>query len=308
LSCWEKDHEEFYLKYLADDRTPRPLQEIFMSVGSSFDAYIKADLYYKLFGVRDPAYEFEALFESQVEKHNWDQAREDGKYLLECYKLCGAYDELLAEVLASPIEPEFETTLQETIDGVTLMGKPDCLYYTPTKIPVILDWKVNGFYSKSNTSPAKGYRLVRDCWESEKQSRNHNVTHKAYEPVILGGMEHSKNPLEFNNKDWADQLSVYAWLKGMPVGSEEFIVRIDQLCGPGATKKIRCANHVALISKDWQKFLMGRMTRCWLWALDPFEGDAEKVAEMDRQAKASYVFSDLITTSGRDDKCKARVR
>lgn len=309
LSCWEKDQEEFYGKYLAEFKTPRAPQEIYMSVGSSFDAFVKAEMFFRLFGNTNPEYELDNLIDTQVEEHNRDQARKDGEFLMECYRKCGAFEELMSEVERSPIDPEFETTLQEEIHGVKLLGKPDCLYYTPERVPVILDWKVNGFYSKSNTSPAKGYRLVRDCWTAEKQSRNHNVTHKAYEPVEYKDYVHSKNSLEFNNKDWADQLSTYAWLKDIPVASEDFVVRIDQLVGPGAkTGKVRCANHVAKISKEWQEFLMGRYTRCWLWAKDPFDGDEERVKELDDRAKASYVFSDLVTTSGRDNTCKVRVR
>lgn len=309
LSCWEKDHDEFYIKYLADNRPDRSPQEIYMSVGSAFDAYVKAELYYKLFGKKDPAFEFEALFESQVEEHNRDDALRDGEYLLQCYKFCGAYSELEEDLLASPEEPQFETTVQGEVNGVELLGKPDCLYHSPSGVKVILDWKVNGFYSSRSISPAKGYKLVRDCWEG-KQSRTNGRNHKDYTPTMLKDVEHSKNPMEFTNKDWADQLATYAWLTGIEVGDGNFISRIDQLaCGIGDPKKIRCAHHITKVSKDWQEFLAGRLKNCWEWSLNPYEGDEEKIDEMERIATAAIAFKDELTTMYmRDNQCRARVR
>src|SRR5690606_5730332 len=75
FSMWEKNPEQFYLKYCAETRPPRAPQERPASVGSAFDAFVKAAFHEALFGKgHDPIYEFEALFETQVEPHNRDWA------------------------------------------------------------------------------------------------------------------------------------------------------------------------------------------------------------------------------------------
>ena len=50
LALWAKDKDEFYIKHLAETRAPRIAQEVYMSVGGSFDAYVKAALHERLFG------------------------------------------------------------------------------------------------------------------------------------------------------------------------------------------------------------------------------------------------------------------
>ncbi|KKL78173.1 hypothetical protein LCGC14_2027540, partial [marine sediment metagenome] len=67
VSMFEKTPDEFFLKYLAENRPGRLPQTEPMSVGSSFDAYVKAALHTRLFGAGANAeYEFDALFTSQV--------------------------------------------------------------------------------------------------------------------------------------------------------------------------------------------------------------------------------------------------
>jgi hypothetical protein len=126
----------------------------------------------------------------------------------------------------------------------------------------------------------------------------------------MAGVEYSKNPMEFTNKDWADQIGVYAWLIGIEVGDSSYIARIDQLaCGPGTPKKVRCANHVCKVSKDWQEFLIGRLKNCWEWAHNPYEGNQDRIDEMERIVTATIAFNDELTTVyTRDNQCRKRVR
>jgi hypothetical protein len=70
-----------------------------MSIGSSFDAYAKSWLHENLFGKgNDPRFEFQALFEAQVEPHNRDWALQNGQYVFEQYKQSGALSDLLGEL------------------------------------------------------------------------------------------------------------------------------------------------------------------------------------------------------------------
>jgi len=102
LGTWESDREDFYIKYLASKRPIWKPQTEPMSVGSAFDAYVKAALHRELFGAVDPVYELDALMEAQVDEHVRDWARVAGRHAFECYKFTGAYDELLGDLRAAP--------------------------------------------------------------------------------------------------------------------------------------------------------------------------------------------------------------
>ena len=90
MTLWEKNPEEFYLRYLADHAAPRLPQEPPMAVGSSFDAHVKANLYEALFGKTNPKFEFAAIFESQVEPQCRDFALVAGQVCFDAYKLTGS--------------------------------------------------------------------------------------------------------------------------------------------------------------------------------------------------------------------------
>jgi hypothetical protein len=134
-----------------------------MSVSGSFDAYVKAALHERLFGKgADPQFEFNTIFEKQVEPQNRDFALEAGKYIMACYVMTGAFEELLAMLEKSKETPRFEFEVHGDIMGVPFVGKPDCRFVHECGPHVILDWKVKGFCSKYGASPSKNYRLGRN--------------------------------------------------------------------------------------------------------------------------------------------------
>lgn len=269
LALWESDREEFYLKHLAEKRPPKIPQTNYMAIGSAFDAYVKSELHEAIFGEgADPRFEFDAIFTEQVEEHNRDFGVKAGKYAFDCYKLAGAYDDLLAELEKSEFDPQFEFRVDKIVNGVPLMGKPDCRYIHETGAHVILDWKVNGFCSKYGSTPYKYYSLIRDGWDEEtaKPSRGCNRMHKGYSALVHKGVKIGSHYLEDTCKDWADQLSIYAWMLDEKVGSEDVIVCIDQIaCKPreGEFPLLRIANHRSRVSTAWQNQLVQRLTSCW---------------------------------------------
>ena len=269
LSLWESDREEFYFKHLAESRAPKIPQQNYMAVGSAFDAFVKSELYASLFGEgADPQFEFDTIFTDQVEEHNRDFCLEAGSYAFEAYKLTGAHDELLRELEESEFDPQFEFRLDKTIDGVPLMGKPDCRYIHKSGAHVILDWKVNGFCSKYGATPYKYYSMIRDGWDSTtaKPSRACSRAHKGYRPMTHHGVEIGSHYLEETCKDWADQLSIYAWMMDEKVGDESVIVCIDQIASKyreGEHPLLRIANHRSRISSAWQNQLLQRLSSCW---------------------------------------------
>ena len=81
IGKWNDDREEYYLRYLADNRPPKMAQTLPMSIGSAFDAYTKSYISERLFG-KDarPEFNFSAIFEKQVESQNRDWAKKHGKH------------------------------------------------------------------------------------------------------------------------------------------------------------------------------------------------------------------------------------
>ncbi len=271
MSLFEKNPEEFYIRYLAEKPAPRLPQEPPMAVGASFDARVKAALHEALFGAgSDPQFEFAAIFESQVEPQCRDFALEAGQHVFECYKLTGAYDELLALLRVSVERPRFEFKLDGTIAGAPFTGKPDCRFvldYGQGPIHCILDWKVRGYCSKHGASPSKGYMLCRDAYNGEKPSRSHGKEHASYLAMDHHGLTINAGYLETCSDEYADQLCLYGWLLGEKIGDENIVLGIEELVakfmGEGNPPTLRYARHRGRVKADYQQKLAEKAVVCW---------------------------------------------
>lgn len=244
-----------------------------MCVGSAFDARVKAQLHSDIFGKgADPNYEFDKLFTDQVEEYNRDFALGAGDFCMEAYRTSGAYDELLALLQQSIEPPQFEVSLTGTIGGAPFLGKPDCRFVLDLgegRISVVFDWKVKSFCSKWPASPSKGFMLCRDGWTG-KASRSHGKAHSLYMEWVFRGLEINRGYLEDSNKDYSEQCSLYGWLLGEPVGSEETLIFIDELVAKpqgdvteGVYPLIRVAQHRSRCRAEFQFELEARVARCW---------------------------------------------
>lgn len=280
INTFYSDREEYYLKYLADETPPRLPQTQPMSVGSSFDAYVKSYLYERLKGTSDHQFRFENLFEAQVEEHNRDFAREAGKEVFDAYKASGALLMLMVE-LDSAEHIQFELTVEDYVNGIYLLGKPDVYFVSKYGYHVVYDWKVRGYCAKTAPSPTPGYMLALDGWEIGDHSRSHKKTHKNFSVRVFKGSKINANPLDQYNSTWAQQLATYAWLLGEEVGSE-FVIGIDEIVG---RDDIRIALHRAMVSKEFQNDWMTRIQR------------------MDQIIKSGHIFDD-ISREESDAKCK----
>lgn len=263
ISKFQEDPETYYLEYLADVKAPRLPQTMPMSIGSSFDAHVKSHLHEALFGKNhDPKFELTTLFEAQVEPQNRSWARDHGQHAFELYKRSGALSDLLIDLQHATNEPRFELDIKGTVggrrdngeyqhfEGLILNGKPDVFYINRHGCHVILDWKVNGWCSRSNVSPMKGYVRLR-------QTTGTLVTTQHKDCMLLphkGSLINHGMCLEDGDKSWAAQLSIYSWLCGCEIGSD-FIAAIDQFaCKPSGEKypTVRIAEHRLLVSKQFQ--------------------------------------------------------
>lgn len=285
---WDKDPNEYVIRYLADNRPPRTPQALPASVGSAFDAVVKSKLHAAIFGAgTDPKYEFDALFTEQVEEHNRDEAREMGNHVFDNYVETGSYGELLSMMDGAQEAPQFEFSAGLVVDGVPLFGKPDCRFIDKYWNHIILDWKVRGYCSKYGASPMKGYRLCRDGldWPDRnltkkqlekklagedvagKHSRNHGQAHNLYLEMNCQGLPINQGFLETCAAEWATQLSIYGWLMDEKVGDENVVICIDEIVGKfmGEDEKplLRVANHRARVSRQFQLDLHDRLRKLW---------------------------------------------
>jgi hypothetical protein len=314
LHKFESDKDEFYLKYLADVRAPRMKQTQPMAAGSAFDAFVKSFLHSKIFGHygKDDAYHPDKIFEDQVEEHNRDWARKAGPYIFKRYKDSGCLADIMLELGTSVGNPRFEFSIQDfistNIGDIPLLGKPDIYFTNNQGVRVILDWKVNGFCSKNATSPAKGYVRVRDTWfgSEGKASRNNNVAHPDATVGLFNGIRINQGMyLEECGPaglEWADQLAIYAWLLGEPVGSENVIVGIDQIVGGGNLysdpPKLRVANHRTRISHGFQNQLRDRLVYMWGCITD---GHFYKNLTLEQSQAKCRQIEDLAVALSKDD-------
>jgi hypothetical protein len=256
------------------------MQFIFMGIGSGLDAIVKHEIHKNVFGLeatKGGQYDREGLFEEQVDSMLWDEVWPRAEDLWTQYKESGAFPALMSDIAASPYAPEMEFTIQGEINGVPLLGKPDLRYVTKEGVHVIADWKVNGAASKTGASPVPGYQIVRDAYGST----THNKSYKARRPkgVTAEVLEKDYQPLKYkdvccdkafleNRCDyWADQLAIYSWLLGEPVGSEDFVVRMEQIaCRPVKHldyPRAKFACHMNRISRAYQEKLVTRLTIAW---------------------------------------------
>jgi hypothetical protein len=246
-----------------------------MAIGSGFDAFVKAWLSEKLFDEIRPGFELEQIFEDQVAEHNRDWAWEHSKYVFECYHDCGALSDMLLELDQAGEEPKFEYTVRgpvttdPDVKPVTFLGKPDVYFKTKSGRLVVLDWKVNGYCSKAGISPKPGYIKLVDCYKpgEGRRSYNHMKPHKNCLIEIDEGLQvNTDSTFETINWQWADQLAIYSWLLGDPVGAKT-IIGIDQIvCKPRSNDGkplLRVARHRSYIDKQYQFNLFKRALHAW---------------------------------------------
>jgi len=255
IKLFYDDIELFYQRYLSDNKLERDGQTQPMAIGSAFDAFVKSYLYERVHGKgHNEQYRLENLFEAQVGEAHRSWAWENGKRLFELYQGSGCLADLILELDQAVGPPRFEFDVRGEIEGVPLLGKPDIFFLSREGARVIYDWKVNGYCSNSLTSPMKGYLRLR---EGSKCTRHKDafVLNKGGIDVNIAIFLNDVNP------GWADQLSIYGWLLGEPIGSEEVIYGIEQVCGGGG--RIRFASHRLKVSPDYQEALKENIVSAW---------------------------------------------
>ena len=247
---FETNPVEYFLKYFCN--APRMAQTDPMAVGSAFDAFIKAELYRCLVNGGDPRMTKEALFEMQVEPAARDKGRIAGEDIYKRYVELGGLKDLLAAMDGCIGEPNFELEITGVIEGVTLLGKPDVHYINRKGKRVIHDFKVMGYYSNTPPGPKTGYVKIKPG----------GLAHK--DCIFADHAGHRINaarPMNLSAKDWAEQLSIYAWILGEPRGGD-YILTIDQICCD-RVKGHKLVQHASLVQPEFQEDYFRRIKRNW---------------------------------------------
>jgi len=274
-----KNRDEYFRQYIADERTPREPQGRPASVGSAFDACVKAALYEHFHGknYKPDEFSYEALFEDQVEPHNRDFADPAGKYVFDCYVKSGMYQRCLDLYTGCVTPPEFQFKVDKNVGGVPITGYPDgwgTKPPNPEPTRIVLDWKVMGFCSNSALSPKPGYLICLDGFEAKKQSKSHMQRHKNCIPRDFNGHEISSQSMEDINEDWAAQCTGYAWCLDETVTEdpqsilkEDFICVIHQVVAKpvkgGGYPLLRFAEYRATVRPSYQRMLHRQYQRVW---------------------------------------------
>lgn len=266
LAKFYSNREDFYMSRMSEIRSPRAPQEPYMAVGSGFDAFVKHQIHSDVFGpdaTLGSQFDFTDLFETQVEAHARADALVRAGDIWEQYVESGAYATLRDEVLASDFAPQMEFRLERIVDGVPMLGLPDLRFIDRNGVHQVCDFKVNGSTSKVGASPFKGFQIARDSYGSNTNGK----PHKLYVPYIHKGLEIEEAYLEQKCDYWADQLATYAWLLGEPVGSEHFVVRMEQICCRTVKNRDlpRCkfATHLNRVSRVHQLCLLNKYKEAW---------------------------------------------
>lgn len=234
LKCFESSIDTFVCRYVLE--VPRPPQTKAMSIGSAFDARIKAYIAQKILGVEGW---FAKLFETQVEEAHRDWAFEESKKVFDSYVAAGCADALIAEigdsiVLRMEFE-QFKSLKYEDGFEVPLYGKPDAYFMRRDGLQIVIDWKVNGYCSQA--SPAPGYVRLIDDGGFDLGS------HRYAFPMLYKGISCATGEIP---AQWRDQIRMYSWMLGED--NNDWVAGIDQLAYRNG--KPRYAIHRIRLTED----------------------------------------------------------
>jgi hypothetical protein len=253
FKLFEQDPEKYYLRYMTKNDAARDPQNHHMAVGSAVDAFIKAELYKRLIGKGDPAFELQTLFEAQVESPQRDQAWVAGAKLFELYEKLGGLKNILECMRGCVGEPRFEKEIVGPVEGVIILGRPDIHYIHRMGARIVHDFKAQGWYAQTKAQPKPGYLKISPGGKASRDCMP--MLHKGFEINVTKTMNVS-------HLEWAEQLSMYAWTLGEQVGGD-FILTIDHFCCDQQGGEHRLAWYAALCNSQWQREFFNRLKRAW---------------------------------------------
>ena len=249
-----------------------------MAIGSAFDNMVKVWLWKEIMGKDVP----DAGSSVELQGEEREKVLADATRLFAFYRDSGALANLVQEIEMRQKDHQIGLVMENWIEYnldlgdnifLPLCGRPDLAFWLKCQKLFVLDFKVNGYYSKSNTSPRPGYTICRDI--NGKTSRYKNFVAGDYCGITYNTLYN----MEDVNEEWALQTLCYYWmLKAKLTGNvkvvaeENLIAGIDQLIGVGCN---RISSFRGKISPVYQQTLTDKLKVIVLkW--DSFIEDLEK--------------------------------
>ena len=209
VSLFYSDREEYYMRYLSDNRLPRLPQTDAMALGGAVDSHLKRALAKRYLDPSDARleeggeYSLSEMLSHAIEPHlDAERLTELGRELFSHYVESGAWERLIADMDkmdAGSLCMEQSVFYTCPTTGMKLMGKPD-IAFKRNGVGHVYDMKVNGFFSKNGASPLKNH-----IWNSYDHMAHKDVVqhrHACGTLVDVSG---------FFSPDYVRQISTYSW-------------------------------------------------------------------------------------------------
>jgi hypothetical protein len=282
-ALFEKDQEEFFVRYLAGNRAPRLPQENYMSVGSSFDAYVKAALH------SPPCLAPATIRTSSSASCSRIRSRSTtatGRSVLASTSSTATCSRVPTTSCSScsRLRSSHRGSRRRSTPRSTACLSPASRTFGSCRSSLTLircGWCSTGRSRASAPSMVPARARAMPCavmatvpWGQNvtkkdpggKPSKSHNTSHANYLDYNHRGLTINAGYMEHCNDEYADQVSLYGWMLGEPPGDEEVVVWIDEIVskfmGLGQNPLLRVANHRARVSRDHQLKLLGKIKTC----------------------------------------------
>jgi hypothetical protein len=251
-----KEPCSFYLERLMKDPEWKDEQSVPAAVGSAFDYFCKVSIAKHLGHMEklrvtllnslrpDDKAKYagksvnDILWQLAVKPEHKTIAAGAGKMAFDAYQPALSLDEYVEIEVHGKITLDFNGVL------IPVMGKSDATISLGNGAYYPKDWKVTGYGSSIQCNPYY-FKL----WEGPIDYG----AHKEYKAGI---------PMSRINQEWNDQLAVYGWLLGHPVG-EPFFGFIDQLTFKSNPLRVIVTQYKGLITKESQMPLLEKYAKAW---------------------------------------------
>lgn len=239
----------FYLKRMSEHPYPTEMQGRAAAVGSCFDSIVKAYLAKRL-GQDSEETSEEYLIEKSVQNKD-PEVLHYGRDLANKYISWKIADRLIDEGLAE-INFKGNETFKFTFGDVPLLGYPDGRFSNGS----LVDWKINGAFSKSGVSPTQGYRRR---WID-------GILNDAPHPMATA-------PFETIHPEWARQQAFYSLFSFGYVPGSKIPVAIEQ--GSIRNNKVTFSSIRSFISADFMDQCVQLAVAIWKRVQEGEIDDAE---------------------------------
>ncbi len=195
INSFYSNVEDWYKSYIMN--VPRMKQTPAMGLGSAFDAFVKWEICQAVSDVIFPYKSFDECYDDQVAPHL--NLKETAEKVFCGYVDAGMLKRVLRNKHGKLIQATMEVLITAKVghNDIIVGGYPDFLGLYEDGTKIILDWKVNGYYSGRRVSTGKM---------------------PTYITGDLTGREHVERETDFSRTGWGVQLDIYSLCTNINTG------------------------------------------------------------------------------------------